>query len=138
MKEVAGGLGGDEEAEEVGAEDFVEVGWGMAAGEERGGDFGQVGGGVDALGERADSVEVGTDADVIDARDRDDVVEVGDEGRERRAGKARGEFAVEAVGDMDTGRACPWDIRRRVFFGAAKGGFCATQAWRYCSSMKEE
>ena len=88
-----GRLYGGEEAEEIGAEEFVEVGGGVAAGEQGGGDFGQVGGGVDALGEGAYAVEVGADADVVDACDADDVVEVGDErckrGRGMRAANSR-------------------------------------------------
>ncbi len=48
---------------------FCEGGGGVAAGGEGGGDFGQVGGGVDAFGEGGDAVEVGADADVVDAGD---------------------------------------------------------------------
>jgi hypothetical protein len=62
------------------------------------GDFGQVGGGVEAFGElAADAVEVGAEADVVDAGDFGDVVDVVDEHGERRAGDAVGVGALELV-----------------------------------------
>ena len=68
-----------EDAKEVAAEEFFHVLGGVASGHECGGDFGEVGGGVDAFGRDGDAVEVGADADVVDAGDFDDVVEVIDE-----------------------------------------------------------
>ena len=52
---------------------------GVAARHECDRDFGKVCGRVDACGWDGDAVEVGADADVIDACDFDDVVEVIDE-----------------------------------------------------------
>ena len=66
-----------EDAEEVAAEDFAAILSGVAASHEGGGDFGQVGGGVESLGElAADAVEVGAQTDVINAGDFGDVVNV--------------------------------------------------------------
>ena len=71
------GLGVAEDAEKIAAEEFFHVLGGVASGHECGGDFGQVGGGVDAFGWDGDAVEVSTDADVVDAGDSDDVIEMG-------------------------------------------------------------
>ena len=68
-----------EDAEEIAAEEFLHVFGGVASGHERGGDFGEIGGGVDAFGWDGDAVEVGADADVVDAGDLDDVIEMIDE-----------------------------------------------------------
>ena len=54
---------------------------------------------------------------------RDDVVEVGDERRERRAGEARSEFAVEADGDVvGDGRALGGIFGGEFFVGGEEGG----------------
>jgi hypothetical protein len=71
-------LDGGEEAHEIAAEELVQIGGGVAASEQGGGDPGQIGGRVDLFGEGRDSVEVRTDTDVVDAGDADDMVEVGD------------------------------------------------------------
>ena len=65
-----------EVAEEVAAEEFFHVLGGVASGHEGGGDFGEIGGGVDAFGWDRDAVEVGAYADVVDAGDFNDVIEM--------------------------------------------------------------
>lgn len=94
---VGGGLNGGEDAEEVASEEFLHVFGGVASGHERGGDLGEVGGGVDAFGWDGDSVEVGADAYVVDSGDFDDVVEVVDERVEGGAADLGGELAVDLV-----------------------------------------
>jgi len=95
---VGGGLDGSEDAEEVAAEKFLHVFGGVAAGHEGGGHFGEVGGGIDAFGGDGDSVEVGSDAYVVDTGDLDDVVEVIDEGVEGGAADA-----VAVIADLVPG-----------------------------------
>src|SRR5271165_4175855 len=57
-----------EDAQQVAAEDSMDVFRAVTAVEQRLRDFRQVGGGIDALGSRAaDAVEIGAEADVIDA-----------------------------------------------------------------------
>ena len=71
---------------------------GVAASHEGCGDFGKVGGRVDACGWDGDAIEVSADADVVDAGDFDDVVEVVDEGVEGGAADLCGELAIDLVG----------------------------------------
>ena len=56
-----------EDAEEIAAEEFFHVLGGVASGHECRGDLGEVGGRVDALGCDGNAVEVGADADMVDA-----------------------------------------------------------------------
>src|ERR1039458_6771391 len=93
-------LDGSEDAHQVAAQNLAHVVRRVATSQQRGGDLGQVGGGVDALGQCGDAVEVGANADGIDTRDPEDVVEVVDQRLERRAGHPRGELAVKLVGDV--------------------------------------
>ncbi len=79
------------------------------------GDLRQVGGGVNTGGRLRDAVEVGTDADVFDACDLNDVIEVVDQRVEGCAADLRGEFAVDLVGCGEgNGQA----------FGLVLGGEC--------------
>src|ERR1035437_1276118 len=93
-------LDGSEDAHQVSAQNLPHVVRRVATNQQRGGDLGQVRGRVDALGQRGDAVEVGADADVIDTRDPEDVVEVVDQRLERRAGEPRGKLAVDLVGEV--------------------------------------
>src|SRR5579875_1801345 len=79
------GLDLAEDAQDVATEDFANVLGAVAARHEGCGNLGEVGGGVDASGRDRYAVKVRADADVVDARDLDDVVEVVDERVERRA-----------------------------------------------------
>ena len=93
-------LDGSEDTHQVAPQNLPHVVRRVATGQQRGGDLGQVRRGVDALRQRRDAVEVRANADVVDSRDPENVVEVVDEGLERRAGQPRGELAVELVGDV--------------------------------------
>ena len=69
-------------------------------------------------GSDGDAVEVGADADVIDAGDADHVVEMIDERGERRTWNARGEFPIDAGWRRDRGRVrCALRIRLESVVG---------------------
>jgi hypothetical protein len=69
-----------EDSEKIAAEDFAAVFGGVATGHEGCGDFGQVGGGVEALGQLAAyAVKVRAEAYVVDTGYLGDVVDVVDE-----------------------------------------------------------
>ena len=126
-----------EDAEEIAAEELAHVFGGVASRHEGGGDFGQVGGGVDAFGWDGDAVEVGADADVVDAGDSDDVIEVGYEGIERCPSDSCGELAVDLVGGaVGYGEAFGFVPGFHGLLGFFALGACAFQASRHFSSMK--
>ena len=64
------------DAEEVAAPDFLDVGLAVAAGEELAGELDELGGAGEA-GDTAVAVEVGAEADMVDADYGDGVVEMG-------------------------------------------------------------
>ncbi len=87
-----------EDSEEIAAEDFAAVFGGVAAGHEGCGDFGEVGGGVEALRQLAAyAVEVRAEAYVVDTGYLGDVIDVVDEDRERWAGDAVEELALHFI-----------------------------------------
>jgi hypothetical protein len=95
---VADFFGFAEDAEQVAAENLADIVGAVAAIEQGLCDFGQVGGGVDAGGSgSADAVEIRAEADVIDAGNFGDVVDVIDQRTERRAGNFGGPLALDAV-----------------------------------------
>ncbi len=54
------------------------------------GDLRQIGDRIDAFGQRGHAVEVGAEAHMVDARDFGDVVDMVDQGFQRRTGELRG------------------------------------------------
>lgn len=95
-----------EVAQEVDAEDFAAVFVRVAAAHELRGDFRQVGSGVDPFGQRGNAVKVRAEADVLDAGNSDDVLDVIDEIAEWWTRDSGGPFAIQCsdavVGDGDT------------------------------------
>ena len=71
-------LGLVEDAEDVAAEDFLDVGVGVAFADQGFGDFGELGDVFQAVG-HVGAVEIGAQADVIGADKFDDVVDVLDD-----------------------------------------------------------
>ena len=87
-----------EDTEQVAAENLAAVFGGVAALHQGCRNLGQVGRRIEALGQLpADAIEVRTEADVIDACDFRDVVDVVDEHGERRARDAVGKLALQLV-----------------------------------------
>ena len=71
-------LDGSHDAEEVAAVDLFDVVGGVAFFEQGAGEGGELVVGFESLGDAAYAVEVGADADVVDAADLDGVVDLGD------------------------------------------------------------
>jgi len=90
-------LDGAHDAEEVAAVDLLDVVGGVALFEQRAGEGGELVVGAKVGGDAADAVEVGADADVIDAADADGVVDLGDDVGEGGGGDAGGGLGFELV-----------------------------------------
>ena len=99
---------GAHDAEEVAAVDFLDVVGGVAGLEEGAGEGGELVVGVEAGGYAGDAVEVGADADVVDAADLHGVVDLGEDvleggGRDTGGGLGfefvDGSFAGDGIGD---------------------------------------
>ena len=72
-------LDGAHDAEEVAAVDLLDVRGGVALFEQGAGEGGELVVGVELRRDAADAIEVGADADVVDAADLDGVVDLGDD-----------------------------------------------------------
>jgi len=91
------GLNSTKDSQQVAAEELAHVFGGIAACHEGGGDFREVGCGVDLRGCCGDAIEVGAYADVLDAGDLDGVVEVIYERVEAGAADELSVFSVDLV-----------------------------------------
>src|ERR1700753_1589236 len=92
------GLNIAKDAQEVAAEELFHVLGGIASRHQCSSDFRQIGSGVNAFGGNGNTIEVGTDANVVDAGDFDDVIEVGNKRIEWCPSDSRGELAIDLVG----------------------------------------
>ncbi len=84
-------------AEQVAAVDLLDVVGGVALFEQSAGEGGELVVGLSSAGNTADSVEVGADADVVDATDLDSMIDLVDDVGERGGWKLGSGLGVELI-----------------------------------------